>query len=596
VDRQRLFGLLAALVAVPFLALLMLGGGGGGGRALLPVLVVIAVIAFGASRVGRRTSEVSWTPPMAALDDMRISPSTVPARGSVAAALSRVEAGHLATSTWFVVGIGFWIVIIAMFGIFFVDEMEPTWWGVFSFVPLMAHPLCGCTIVATHRAMTRGRRDGAEELFSTCPAGWAPRTRGHLLTLWVPVIASTVLAGTLLVLVATRNPFVMGPLDDRTAIDFAIGVLLPAGAAALGVALGRWAPWALVPFVAVVLVAAADGRIGNIGDQAWESDRWLATFSTSTNAEILFFDPPGWERVLWFGGLVAVVAAIALLRGEHSRRVPALLGAGVVASMLAAVLVVRPLSEAAAAERADLINRPSVHQTCTPVDELVQVCVYDDLADIGPKLVDHLAPVAAAIPSAAREPVTFRHTLNGDVGNLQPEVIRLVTAPEGDDPDALMLRFYVQEESFEAMRLRLAAHATGLPTEPINDTYGHVVAGDAVGVVVLWLATRGMDEGDVRGLLEVGQEQGADVTPAMRGDAWPGRCVGEGPVLLWSHQDLIAARELVAADPAVVAAELASDWDRWTDPTTTTDELMVAVDLEPVGPHDDVGSFVDGCY
>lgn len=56
--------------------------------------------------------------------------------------------------------------------------------------------------------------------------------------------------------------------------------------------------------------------------------------------------------------------------------------------------------------------------------------------------------------------------------------------------------------------------------------------------------------------------------------------------MVWSAQDLAAARALMAMPDADVTRVLAGDWARWTHPTTGTDELMEALGLRGVGPFD----------
>jgi hypothetical protein len=527
---------------------------------------------------------------------MPTKPRLEPERGSVARSLSRVEASQLFFNPWFLVGIGFWVLIIVLFGVFFTDDLEPTWWGLGSLLPLMAHPLCGCTIVAAHRAITRSRRDGTEELFASCPAGWPARTRGHLLTLWVPVATTLLLGSALVTGVAINSTTVYGPIDGQVFLDVVAALLLPAGATVLGVALGRWAPAAIVPVVGVLGVLALDSRILEVGGRSWHNFRWLATFTPSTTADRIFYDPPGLSRVVWLVGLVTLVATIALMRTEPSHRVRVALVGSVAVVVLGAVLVSRPLPPGRAQAIADRINEPSPHQRCTLAGRGVNVCVYSGLDHAGSEIAAELSPVAQAIAFADLDHATFRHLLDADPVDLQPEVgARVHDADPGRN--TLRLRFHLTDPAREAARLRLAAWATGLPTEPVDDEIGTVVAGQARGVVTLWLATRGMSADRAHHLLEPeSQHAEAGTSANAAGDIWPGRCEDEGPVLLWAPQDLRAARRLIDADPAAVGTALEANWDRWMDPSTSTDELLAALAMEPEGPPDAVDSYSRGCY
>jgi hypothetical protein len=592
-DRRRLLMVVATLVGVPLIGFIMIGSA----SPMVAGLAVILLVAVLGAAFGRRPGgDVGWlrTPTVHAAAPTE--PAGTPARGSVARSLAPVEAAQLFFNPWFIVGLGFWVLIILMFGVLFTDDLEPTWWGLASLFPLLAHPLCGCTVVAAHRGITRSRRDGAEELFSTCPAGWPARTRGHLLTLWVPVAASAVLGAVMLVLIVTGSSNVYGAIDDQVMVDAIVALLLPAGAAGLGVALGRWLPSVIAPILAVVGVMAIDAQIGAAGGRSWDNFRWLATFIPSTTAERIFYDPPGWQRIVWFVGLIALVMAVALLRGEHSRRVPVALAASMVVVTFGAALVARPLPPAEAQAVADMINEPSPHQTCSPAGQRVNVCVYRGLGKGGQEMAAELSPVAAAITFADLDHATFRHSFDAEPADLQPEVGARVRAID-QGPDTLRLRFHLTEEAREAARLRLAAWATGLPTEPVDDEVGTVVAGQSRGVVALWLATRGMSVDRANRMLFADTQRAEAGTDGNGpGDIWPGRCQDEGPVLLWAVQDVRAARQLVAADQAPVAAQVQANWDRWMDPASTTDELLAALDLEPEGRTDLVDSFSRGCY
>lgn len=592
-DRRSLLMLGAMLVGVPLVGLIMIGNLGTVAAALAVILLaVVLAMAFGR----RSGGDVGWSRTPTGHAAAPTEPAGTPARGSVARSLATVEAAQLLLNPWFIVGIGFWVLIILMLGVLFTDDLEPTWWGMASLFPLLAHPLCGCTIVAAHRGITRSRRDRAEELFSSCPAGWPDRTRGHLLTLWVPVAATAVLGGVMLGLIVTGSSNVYGAIDDQVLVDAVAALLLPAGAAVLGVALGRWLPWVIAPILAVVGVMAVDAQIGAAGGRSWDNFRWLATFSPSTTAERIFYDPPGWERIVWFVGLIALVSAVALFRGEHSRRVPIALACSLVVVISGAALVARPLPPAQAQAMADMINEPSPHQTCSPAGRRVNVCVYRGLGEGGREMTAELSPVASALEFADLDQVTFRHLFDAEPVDLQPEVGNRVRAID-QGPDTLRLRFRLTDSAREAARLRLAAWATGLPTEPVDDEVGTVVAGQSRGVVALWLATRGMSVDRANQMLFADTQRAEAGTDGNGpGDIWPGRCEDEGPVLLWAVQDIRAARQLVAADQEAVTAEVQANWDRWMDPATTTDELLAALDLGPEGPTDLVDSYSRGCY
>jgi hypothetical protein len=206
-----------------------------------------------------------------------------------------------------------------------------------------------------------------------------------------------------------------------------------------------------------------------------------------------------------------------------------------------------------------------------------------------------LAPVVAALPAGAvTEPVVFRQAIDGPIEQLQPEVARLVQS-DLTASDDLRLRYYAQDDNIVSARLRLAARATGLPTELLGDSTPTVVANQARGVLVLWLASQEMSAGEVDALLSPDDPGGEPMTPNRRGDLWPGRCSDEDAVLLWSLQDAEAARAVIATDPELVRSTIAGDWERWIAPETTTNQLLAALDLPPVGPFDSISPVAETC-
>ena len=60
------------------------------------------------------------------------------------------------------------------------------------------------------------------------------------------------------------------------------------------------------------------------------------------------------------------------------------------------------------------------------------------------------------------------------------------------------------------------------------------------------------------------------------------------PPVVWSAQDLAAARAVVALPAGQVAGVVTAGWARWSDARTGTDELMAALGLPAVGPFDEV--------
>jgi hypothetical protein len=282
--------------------------------------------------------------------------------------------------------------------------------------------------------------------------------------------------------------------------------------------------------------------------------------------------------------LVVLVAALGLVAARSTRLPRIVAGSAAIAAVVTALLVARPISHASAVELADRIVNPMAHQTCrSPVAQL-RVCAYADYAELATRTAAAVGPVGAAVPDGVLDDVVFLTYMADGFEHLQSEVRAAIGERRTSLPEHPMrLRFNSHPDNFDAARLRLAAHAVGLPTEATR--IGTVVAGQARGVVALWLATRGLDARAAGRFVRDGSVDHPDVPDATdRGAIWPGLCHDEVGVLQWAPKDLVAVRALMARPSADVARLLHDGWSRFTAPTTTTDELLVAAGLAPLGP------------
>jgi hypothetical protein len=113
------------------------------------------------------------------------------------------------------------------------------------------------------------------------------------------------------------------------------------------------------------------------------------------------------------------------------------------------------------------------------------------------------------------------------------------------------------------------------------------IAGEAPGVVALWIAARGTDRETAVDLVSAHPNRiGADgaIDPMSEVMPWPEPCDVDTSPVVWSVQDLAAARALLTVPEAEVRRVLDAEWETWTDRGTTTDELMDRFDLPAVGP------------
>jgi hypothetical protein len=373
-------------------------------------------------------------------------------------------------------------------------------------------------------------------------------------------------------------------------------VILGAGGIALGVALAQWWRWGLGGIVAVVAVGFASGRLGSIGEPHWSSVRELATWTPASPYSGIFTSRPVWWHAGWLLALVGMVAAIAIATHRRDRGV---LVAGVACAVAAAtcgIVATRPLSAAAAERIAGLVAHPTDHDTCIAArdDRRVLVCVYEQYPDFGRRVADDVRPIAEALP-AATPIIRFQQVFDGKVSSLPVEVARLL--PNGAARAAPALGFSHDPGSLAGNRFLVAAAAVGLPSTKPADKRPYVAAGQARGVVALWLATRGLSDRAAlrltRGRTDANGSPGTGPPDAFdRGYAWPDDCGGGAPVV-WSAQDLTAAHMLLALPDRDVLRVVHGDWVRWTSSSTSTDDLLAALGRPAVGPFDRFETRVD---
>lgn len=524
-----------------------------------------------ARRSDRHAPGDRWQPMSPGTTAARARPSREP----VTASLAAVEIRELLLSPWFQTGVAFCLVFLVG-----ITSFERSWWGTAGLMPLLVHPLCGFTIVAVFRNVSRARRDGTSELLDACPVGAERRRAAHLLTSTVPVAVATAFVTISLVGASFALDHIYGPFDARAVTDVVVAcLLLPIGATALGVLLGRRFTAQIAPIVALAAIALlnlefwdeTDGRV------------WLATGLPSPPNDLVYYQPPMLGRLVWLVGLVAVVAAAAVWTAR--RRTVALATGATVA--VSGVLLVALGPNAATAERlAGFVLGDDAVTACTELSATVEVCVPEPYGDHGAYVASTLRPVVDAAPVDRLPPIAL-WMLVDDVDALQADVRELVP-PTPLPPHVVALPFSHQEGDVAAARLLLAAAAVGVPVGPAASE-NVLVDGQARGVVMLWLATNGLADDDVDRLLTPADTR---ESASYRGHLWPGMCRAD---VQWAPQDVVAARDVTALDRGPVAEVLVADWDRWTDPATSTDDLLSALGVPPVGPPEPIEPLGDTC-
>jgi len=391
------------------------------------------------------------------------------------------------------------------------------------------------------------------------------------------------------VTISVRSPNLYGSLGIAAVARVLSAIGLGVGGVVLGVALGRWVRFALAPLVVVVAVGFFSLRLATIGDPGWNPLQQLSMSPPTGGLPPVFTDAPAWSHLAWVVALTGAVLVVAVVRHRRDRTVVV---AGAAACLLVAVTGVaatRPMPGSSATRLAGLISDPAAHQVCRAAGS-IQVCVYPDHEELADRIVAQVMPVAAMLPGATSS-MTLRLRYPGNIDELPPEVARRL--PDGVPPvpaGEVPLGFGASPTSVRAPRFLVANRALGLPVEQEPDHSPVVIAGQARGVVALWLAVRGLGP-DLTSELTSGRtehngEPGPEPLDAFdRGYAWPTGC---GAPVVWSAQDLRAARALIALPEATVRAAVHQQWERWRDPATGTDQLLAAVGHPSVGPFDAV--------
>lgn len=554
--------------------------GTGEQRAVSPILLLLGVGAVGWAAwafVQRRRPIAAggWAPAAA----ISYRPARVRPEGGSAGvpmALARVEVRELTGSTAFGVGLGFCGLALFLFGWVWVGDYGGDVPAMLELLPILAHPLAGMVVLASFRARTRGQRDGVEELFSTCPTTDSARTRGHLLTGWAPALTALAYSALMIGFVVAGSPTPFGEVGVRQVAALLGAGVLCLGATALGVALARWLPWTLVPVAAVIAVGFASVELATTGDRVTEPLRQLSTWLGEPEVDVRLTAPHWLAHHLWIVGLVAVVTVLALLR--DSRR-PAVMGTGLLAVAVAAasaIVATRPIDSDDARRIASVLTDPA-QLPCLDAGGL-DVCTFVGDEELQRALASAVTPVVAAAPPGVLDGWSVRQTADTDREALDPQV-RALLGPPPTDEKVIPIEFTGHPLALQGLRMWAGLTATGaLESWVGNTTLG--LRGQARGVVAIWLATRGAPRNVQLALTSLGTPDRA-ARDASR--PWPDTCAAGPAPVRWAATDVAAARRLVELPEAQVQSVVLADWEHLTDRRTSTDDLLVALGLEPTG-------------
>ena len=554
---------------------------------IIGILLLVGIVALLRSKLRRDGGpDIGWsTNGSAAL--VTAVPAADLERGSeraVARELGRVESRHLAGSFSLAVGIAFSLLIVVVFGIVWAADAEEAWESGLLNTPIFVYPLVGMIIIGVHAAVTRERRDGTAELFESCPAPPRARTAGYLRTAWVPVVVVIASVGLFALAVIWKDS-AFGPVPLRSLGDVLAAMALAVGGTFLGVALGRWTPWWPAPIAAIVAIGVVSAEISGIGEPGhWSQLRQLSTFPRYPDYDVVFAIRPVWWHLAWLLALCAAVAVIALLHDRRDRVMAIAGGATLAALVVTGFATSRPLDASEAERVASMVANPERHQECV---ELTggSICTFDGYAELSQMFDGEIDAVLAGLPTSAPDGLVARQVYDDRLEELDPEVRdRLPIALPESDAD-VQLGFGSHDDVFVAARIATGLWAVGLPSRGGLKDPWESVAGESPGVVALWLAAAGLSPEDAIELATADTIEHSDgsVDPYASSMAWPEPCEAGGSPVIWSPQDLQAARALLELPRAQVGDVLDAEWDRWTDRATSTDELMARFDLPAVG-------------
>lgn len=482
-----------------------------------------------------------------------------------------------------------------------------------------AAPLMITTLLVTHLATTRPRRDDTGELFATAPVPPSMRTAGLLVACMWPAAL-----GLMFALAGTGYLYAIGGIGTPDLFDVAAIPAAVATAGVIGVALGRWVPSRIAATIAAIVLIGAhlwmDGNVidaagGNISRLMLHAD-WGA--SMALGPELLPRSPD--LHLAYVAGLVAIVAAAAIAR--HRRHLGVLmLGAGGAALVvLTAGQLLEPIPDARADEMITLISDPSDELTCQTRDQ-VDYCMLEHYTPWIDVWHPTIAGVLERLPANQR-PERLRveldlsraaFDLEGVLSGRRHDIFELHDASGRRDADTIYVGPILRRGAAgDKQRLGLALSTSAFVLEigglvtvdnpDVNQEFDPehsdrpppdelevpcTTVGQAREVVALYLAGRSSAAAE-RGLRrEVDRHSyGFDTSHPGGVIVWRDRLdVGhefpiEERITSWSLAGAIHAQHLVDRPDDQVLTRLQEDWSRWTSPGTTRQELLDEFDLE----------------
>lgn len=480
----------------------------------------------------------------------------------------------------------------------------PVSWFALIAVPVAALAL----VVSLHRIGTRSRRHRTEELEAATPAAPRARTAALLVACLapVPVLMLAIAVGT----VASQYAYSLMPgPTPANLFPFVAFLLAGIGGAVVGVFLSRWLPFAVAPLLGMVAIV----WLNNGADPQHPRFRWLRVAVETDYGGQFDVRPVGWSATFTVG-LIALGACLALWR--HPAR-PQLIAATATAVLViagAGWTMTRTPSPAEVAERVDLLENPTQHQSCE-TRGAVSYCVYpgaEGWIDVwDPAVRGVLGQVPAGVRPDRIEVV--QRTTVGTWPYLAEVTTRLDPTAAWPADGKLHPPLQIEDESTPDMTVawQTAALAVGLP--PATDwkrpsgclaggqarvALAHLLAARATATTEKALSTKANDVVEAHtGAQPVPMDlqydyedenpppPGVEIRPeeTLSADGLTSReYIAVAGASGWGS-DMLAADALVHADRATVDRVIATHWDELVDPATPTSRLLELSGVEATG-------------
>ena len=472
-------------------------------------------------------------------------------------------------------------------------ESETRWREVSAGTALALVPLGWMTIIATNLVALRPQRTGTDELLAALPAAQPARSSALLATAFGPVIVAAVMAGGWLAYVGGRDEELRGsPQLDETAA----GLLIVAGSVCVGVAVARWLPNAGFGMLAAIATIVIQVRFLDVTTWPWdrtEGDplRFLAFINDQFGVtdDFLEIRPSGWH-LLYLGGLVVVMAGVALARDGIRRPVGAVLSVGVIVAGGAGWMQTRPPSTARENEIVSYLTEPVAHQVCEQ-SAAVRYCAYPDFAADLPRWRTRVEATLALLPTTAADnriplEVIQRPAIIVSNNDCLPRAFKDGLPPGVADrlssadlwPADGQVHPPLEDDSFPCsgfdvkgffLGVQTGAWATGLPPAPHDDNERCTASGQARSAVALWAGAAASPDG-ARTLRRVTDEGSTGDGLLITFAEWDNPPMWGVDYAVGDAEVALAMLELPAAE---VSSTLDRDWVRWTDPGTSTSVL-----------------------